>query len=387
MFQKKPAFAFATASSAGGVGVRDILIGLRSNPYVGAAGAALLFAVTLGVLVLALGDPTAGAPSVRVRLQSIGATKGAPPGWLEALAPEPKEEAPLIPDVFTLSESPGRHEADAPAAKAEAPYAPPLAAHGPLPAAPIAGLWAPGPGGGKLPVVAPGGRTPAEAYARPFTPDGRPRVALVIGGLGLNAQTTRAAIEQLPAEITLSFAPYGEDLQGWIDLARRHGHEVLLETPLEPNDYPQNDPGPYTLMSGARPEETVRKLEWLMSRASGYFGLTNYLGSRYLKSDMAVATLTAVLKQRGLAFIDDGQANGRGAGLRASADRIIDDQLSAEAINRQLKTIEGGAVQRGQALGSGFAYPVTIRQTAAWAQGLSARGFQLAPASAVTSKR
>lgn len=387
MFLKKPAFATAAASGAGGAGVRDILLGLRANPYAGAAGAALLFAATLGVLVLALGDPMAGAPSVRVRLQSIGATKGAPPGWLEALAQEPKEEAPLVPDVLQLSEGP---PSAAPAETAKAPEvhaAPPLATHGPLPAAPIAGLWAPGPGGGKLPVVAPGGRTPAEAYARPFTPDGRPRVALVIGGLGLNAQTTRAAIEQLPAEITLSFAPYGEDLQGWIDLARRHGHEVLLETPLEPNDYPQNDPGPYTLMSGARPEETVRKLEWLMSRATGYFGLTNYLGSRFLKSDMAVTTLSAVLKQRGLAFIDDGQANGRGAGQRASADRIIDDQLSAEAINRQLKAVEGGAVQRGQALGSGFAYPVTINQVARWAEGLSARGFQLAPASAVTSKR
>ncbi|MET0337903.1 MAG: divergent polysaccharide deacetylase family protein [Caulobacter sp.] len=384
MFLKKPAFATAAAS---GAGVRDVLLSLRANPYAGAAGAALLFAVTLGVLVLALGDPMAGAPSVRVRLQSIGATKGAPPGWLEALAQEPKEEAPLVPDILLLSEGPPHA---APAEPAEAPEvhdAPPLAAHGPLPVAPIAGLWAPGPGGGKLPVVAPGGRTPAEAYARPFTPDGRPRVALVIGGLGLNAQTTRAAIEQLPAEITLSFAPYGEDLQSWIDLARSHGHEVLLETPLEPNDYPQNDPGPYTLMSGARPEETVRKLEWLMSRATGYFGLTNYLGSRFLKSDMAVTTLSAVMKQRGLAFIDDGQANGRGAGQRASADRIIDDQLSAEAIIRQLKAVEGGAVQRGQALGSGFAYPVTINQVARWADGLSARGFQLAPASAVTSKR
>ncbi|WP_269715275.1 divergent polysaccharide deacetylase family protein [Caulobacter sp. NIBR2454] len=388
MFSRKPAFATASASRAGSVSARDVLLGLKGNPYVGAAGAAVVFAALLGLLVLAVGDSTAGAPSVRVRLQSIGATKGAPPGWLEALAQEPAEEPALIPDVFMLSEAPLQADAgEAVITVEEASAPPPLAAHGPLPAAPIAGLWAPGPGGGKLPVVAPGGRTPAEAYARPFIADGRPKVALVIGGLGLNAQTTRAAIEQLPAEVTLSFAPYGEGLQGWIDLARQHGHEVLLETPLEPNDYPQNDPGPYTLMTGARPEETVRKLEWLMSRATGYFGLTNYLGSRFLQSDPAVTTLTAVMKQRGLAFIDDGQAGGRGFGLRASADRIIDDQLSAEAIDRQLKAIEGGAVQRGQALGSGFAYPVTINQVSRWAEGLSGRGFQLAPASAVVSKR
>jgi hypothetical protein len=210
-------------------------------------------------------------------------------------------------------------------------------------------------------------------------------VALVIGGLGLNSQTTRAAIETLPPEITLSFAPYAEGLQGWIDLARAHGHEVLLETPMEPNDYPANDPGPYTLIAANPPEDTVRKLEWLMSRASGYFGLTNYLGSRFLASDSAMTTFQTALKARGLAFVDDGQAARRGGAIpRASADRIIDDELSASAIDGQLRTLEINAAARGQVLGSGFAYPVTIAQVRTWSAGLAGRGLQLAPASAVT---
>ena len=115
-----------------------------------------------------------------------------------------------------------------------------------------------------------------------------PLAVVVIGGLGLNPQTTRLAIETLPPEVTLSFAPYAEGLQGWIDLARASGHEVLLETPMEPADYPANDPGPYTLIAANRPEDTVRKLEWLMSRATGYFGLTNYLGGRFIANDGAM---------------------------------------------------------------------------------------------------
>jgi polysaccharide deacetylase 2 family uncharacterized protein YibQ len=236
-------------------------------------------------------------------------------------------------------------------------------------------------------VIAADGRTAAEAYARPFTADGRPKVALVIGGLGLNPQTTRAAIETLPPEITLSFAPYAEGLQGWIDLARGHGHEVLLEAPMEPVDYPANDPGPYTLIAANRPEDTVRKLEWLMSRATGYYGLTNYLGSRFVTSDTAMTTFTLALKARGLAFIDDGQASLRGGPIpRASADRIIDDELAAGSIDGQLKMLEAGAAGRGQALGSGFAYPVTINQVRLWAAGLSGRGLQLAPASAMAKR-
>src|SRR6185369_16547064 len=149
-----------------------------------------------------------------------------------------------------------------------------------------------------------------------------PKVALVIGGLGLNAKATRQAIEQLPPEVTLSFVPYADGLQGWIDLARSNGHEVLLEAPMEPLDYPQNDPGPYTLMAQDPPGETTKRLEMLLSRATGYFGVTNYLGGRFLTSDSAMGVFGNALHQRGLGFIDDGSAGGRGGGEpRASAER------------------------------------------------------------------
>src|SRR5690606_28799565 len=109
---------------------------------------------------------------------------------------------------------------------------------------------------------------------------------------------------------------------------RAAGHEVLLETPMEPLDYPDNDPGPYTLMAAAPGPETVKKLEWVLSRATGYFGVTNYLGSRFLASDSGMAAFNGALRGRGLAFVDDGQAARRGGDIpRASAVRIIDAQL------------------------------------------------------------
>ncbi|MBI1684724.1 divergent polysaccharide deacetylase family protein [Caulobacter hibisci] len=392
VFSRKPAYsAAAPAVDAGGGDLRARLMAAATNPYISASAAAFLFLLSLAVLVLITGDPKAGAPIIRLSLSDIGATKGAPDGWREALAPEGAEEAPLLPGAMDLSDHPFARHAAAPELEGEGEAvelaAPPVPTGVALAQAPLPGLSAPGPGGGPLPVIAPDGRTVAEAYARPFTPDGRPRVALVIGGLGLNAQTTRAAIETLPPEITLSFAPYSEGLQGWIDLARSHGHEVLLETPMEPNDYPANDPGPYTLIAANRPDETVRKLEWLMSRATGYFGLTNYLGSKFLASDPAMATFTTALKARGLAFVDDGAAARRGGPIpRASAERGIDDDLSGEAIQAQLGALEAGAGARGQALGVGFAYPVTISQVRNWAGGLSARGVQLAPASAIAKR-
>jgi polysaccharide deacetylase 2 family uncharacterized protein YibQ len=256
----------------------------------------------------------------------------------------------------------------------------------PLAPAPIAGLSSPGPGG-PLPVIAPDGRTPFQAYARPFHDNGKPKVALIIGGLGLNATATRAAIERLPPEVTLSFVPYSDGLQPWIDQARAAGHEVMLEIPMEPLDYPTNDPGPYALMANASASETGKRLEWLLSRGAGYFAVTNYLGGRFLNAPPAVAAFTAVLKARGLGFIDDGSGARRGAGVpRASASAVIDEQLSADGIDKALLGLEAQALQHGSALGAGFSYPVTIEQVGRWAQGLAARGYQLAPASAITHR-
>jgi polysaccharide deacetylase 2 family uncharacterized protein YibQ len=390
MFSRKPAYAANRLVPDEPGELRAKLMAAVSNPYIAASGAALLFLTTLAVLILITGDPKAGAPIIRVPLTKIGATKNAPDGWKEALPNEGEHEAGFVPDTLDLSAKPivgepaGEASISFPGELSAAPVHPP---GGGLPQAPIAGLSGPGPGGAPLPIIAANGRTVAEAYARPFTANGRPRVSVVIGGLGLNPQTTRAAIETLPGEITLSFAPYAEGLQGWIDLARANGHEVLLETPMEPADYPANDPGPYTLIAANRPEDTVRKLEWLMSRATGYFGLSNYLGARFVESDAAMNTFNAALKARGLAFVDDGLAARKGGPIpRASADRVIDDELSASAIDAQLRALETGANARGQSLGSGFAYPVTINQVRAWANGLSARGVQLAPASAMARR-
>jgi uncharacterized protein len=356
------------------------------NPYLGAGAAASLFLATgLGLIAL-LGDPKAGIPEVRISLAKV-TTMAAPPGWREALTSENPGAPTLTEGVYELSESP----IPVPGLGGQATITLP-ADHGfadadPLPQAPFAGMTAQGPGG-LLPIIGGDGRTPAEAYARPFTSNGRPKIALIIGGLGLNATSTRQAIERLPPQVTLSFVPYAEGLQGWIDLARANGHEVLLEAPMEPLDYPDNDPGPYTLMANAQGGETVKKLEWLLSRATGYFGVTNYLGSRFVGSDSAMSALTGALRGRGLAFLDDGSAAKRGGGLpRASADRIIDDQLSGEAVDQQLLALEAGALQHGQALGSGFAYPLTLNQVATWTAAVESRGYQLAPASALLQKR
>jgi polysaccharide deacetylase 2 family uncharacterized protein YibQ len=257
------------------------------------------------------------------------------------------------------------------------------------------GLSEPGPGG-LLPVIAANGTRPSRAYARPFHGDPTaPSIALVIGGMGLNAAVTQSAIDDLPPEVALSFAPYTQDLQTWIDRARLAGHEVLIEAPMEPFDYPNNDPGPNTLLADGSAAENERRLAWLLSRVTGYFAVTNYLGARFSASENALEALFTELEERGVAFLHDGA--GRRSTLSqaantanieyAIADRILDDEPSRDTIDSRLLALEALALQNGAALGSGFAYPATVELVQAWAEDLDTRGYQLAPPSAIMARR
>jgi len=369
--------------------VAKVVAALKKPPVAAATAGAFVLA-TGALFVTVFGDPRAALPTARAEIEKARAGRNIPTGMeafslsgfdlyqdLEANAylgmdgTDPGAEALItLPDGASVGGG-------------VAVTAPVRAPANPLPKAPLAGLHQMGTNG-PVPRIGADGRVPAQAYARPFASNGKPMVSLIVGGLGLNAATTRAAIERLPAEVTLSFVPYAEGLQNWIDLARAHGHEVMIELPMEPTGYPDNDPGPYTLLANGGPDDVESKLDWLMSRATGYFAVTNYLGDRFAASDDGVGTLMSILRQRGVAFIDDGSMRRRpGAFARASADRIIDEQQSPAAILGQLNALEASAKTRGSALGTGFSYPVTVEAAARWTAGLEGRGLQLAPASAM----
>ena len=141
---------------------------------------------------------------------------------------------------------------------------------------------------GPLPRVADDGCKPMTAYAVPAAA-GKFRIAIVVSGLGISAKATSAALASLPASVTLGFAPYAGDVQHWVTQARQFGHEVLLEVPMEPFDFPDCDPGPYTLRVGSMSSVNAERLNWALTRFTGYAGVTNLLGDRLLSDSEALA--------------------------------------------------------------------------------------------------
>ena len=251
---------------------------------------------------------------------------------------------------------------------------------------------------GAIPKVAPDGARPADVYAKPIKPQAGkaegPRVAIVLEGLGIGANATAEALARLPPEVTYAFSPYGIDVERWVNRARSEGHEVLLQVGMEPLDFPDNDPGPQTLLTALSAEQNIDRLHWFMSRFQGYVGVTALMGARFTATDLALAPVLRDVGKRGLIYFDDGasprSAAGQIAGASnvsyARADAVLDGVATASEIDSALNRLEATARARGVAIGAASTLPVTIERIAQWARGAEDRGITLVPVSAVASK-
>jgi uncharacterized protein len=199
----------------------------------------------------------------------------------------------------------------------------------------------------------------------------------------------------LPAAVTLGFVPYGSELTRWITRARGTGHEVLLQVPMEPLDYPDNDPGPQTLIASAPKDQNIDRLHYFLSRSQGYVGVTNLMGARFTANEEALSAVLAETGKRGLLFLDDGssprslaqQAATKNKSPFLKADLVLDARTEWADIDAALVKLEAIAAEKGVAVATASALPVTIERLARWAKTLEARGIRLVPVSAAFQRR
>lgn len=244
---------------------------------------------------------------------------------------------------------------------------------------------------GSLPRRAADGRRPFDVYARPWSGARGARVAIVIGGIGVSQTGTQNAITRLPPEVTLAFASGGNSLDRWMQAARQAGHELVMQVPLEPFDYPLVDPGRNTLTVDAAPVENRDRLHWALSRITNYTGVMNYMGARFVADEAAMEPFFGELAARGLMYLDDGstarsvaQPLARRAGVPyAAGDMPIDGERERGAILRKLDDLERTARARGFAVGTGSAFDVTVDAVATWVNEAKKRGIEIVPVSAV----
>ncbi|WP_370192745.1 MULTISPECIES: divergent polysaccharide deacetylase family protein [Aurantimonas] len=246
---------------------------------------------------------------------------------------------------------------------------------------------------GLLPARAPDGRRPYDVYAGAWSGKPGTRIAIVVGGLGISQTGTMNAIGSLPPGVTFGFSPSGNSLDRWMQEARRSGHELVLQVPLEPVGYPQVDPGEDTLTVDDAAAGDLSALHASLATITNYVGIMNYMGGRFVAEPAAMEPLIAELGRRGLMFFDDASSLRSVAADTAQlqsvpaavSDLSIDRSQDPADIRSQLDTLERIARAEGTAIGVASAFDVSVATIAKWIGEARGRGIEIVPLSALAN--
>ncbi|MCL2474227.1 MAG: divergent polysaccharide deacetylase family protein [Alphaproteobacteria bacterium] len=246
---------------------------------------------------------------------------------------------------------------------------------------------------GTLPIVGRKGETSRQVYARPFdNKDERPRIAFVLTGIGFSKELSDLAAAQISPSVTLAISPHADSPAAWAKKARSSGHEILLEIPVEPFDYPESDPGPGTLLTSMSEQENKDRLLAFLKSAAGYVGLIPSQSSVFLTNPSKFANVLWHLKQRGLLLVYNNLNPSETIESMAFQQGVpvafmtvkLDDDLSPEGIENAFKELETAALEKGRAVGAASINPLILTMLNDWSKTLADKGIVLAPVSAVT---
>lgn len=237
---------------------------------------------------------------------------------------------------------------------------------------------------------------PMDVYSRPPATEGNfgvARIVLIVGGLGISQTGTQQAIKLLPGEVTLAFAPYGNSLQRWMENARKSGHEILLQLPMEPFDYPSNNPGRQTLRTDLEASENTANLNWLLARITNYVGVISYLGGKFETNELAMKPVFNQLARRGLLFVDDGSVRNSITEQVAAASLLpyakaglhIDAIRDRAKIKERLEELAATAQRTGMAIGYANAFSESIEMIADFARNAASSDIEITPVSAIVT--
>ena len=191
------------------------------------------------------------------------------------------------------------------------------------------------------------------------------KMAIVIDDVGYRMDTMDELLS-MPAAITFAVIPNAPHAAKLSQLARQHGHQVIIHLPLQPSDPKEQDPGSLTVDMS---ESQMRiLLESAMNTVPNAVGLNNHTGSLFSKNQQAADRLMNALKDTPLFFLDSKTVAGSVLAETAEKygidslqrDLFLDHDIDEEKIYQQLLAMKALANKSGAAIAIGHPYPETI---------------------------
>ncbi|HMA85636.1 MAG TPA: divergent polysaccharide deacetylase family protein [Desulfosalsimonadaceae bacterium] len=201
---------------------------------------------------------------------------------------------------------------------------------------------------------------------QPAASDDRPKVALIIDDMG-HQRDMAEKFFNLDARLTYAVLPFSRYHREIAEAAARRGYQVMLHLPMEPNEYPDIDPGPGALLTAMTPDERLRQLKTDLGAVPHIKGVNNHMGSKMTAMSDQMNQVFTVLKRRGLFFIDSRTSSA--SQCRSSArlfqlpfaerDVFLDHVQTRQAIAQKIDELINVAEITGAAIGIGHPHEIT----------------------------
>ena len=216
-------------------------------------------------------------------------------------------------------------------------------------------------------------------------PGARGRLAILLDDAGQNDDLVPAAAA-LPKQVGIAVLPFLPRSAETATAMHEAGHEVWLHLPMEPENYPADNPGPGAVLVSMTTGELRTTVHTAINNIPFAVGVNNHMGSRATANLKTMTWIMQELSARGMAFIDSrtttktvAERAARAQGVPTNRRHVfLDNERNPAAIRKQLEEAVYRCRLDGEAIAIGHLDRVTVQVLAEELPGLAARGADLA---------
>ena len=216
----------------------------------------------------------------------------------------------------------------------------------------------------------------------------KPVLVIVIDDMGISKKHT-AEITSLKYPLTAAFLTYGQQLEEQVNHSIAAGQEIMLHTPMEPQT--KADLAPDTLTTAMSLKEIKTNFEKMLKNFPWIKGINNHMGSKLTEDFERMSVIMAVLKEKGLFFLDSktsaksrAEEAAQKVGIPYAHRHVFLDNTNEKTyILKQLHKLESLAQKNGYAIAIGHPKSGTYEALKEWLPQVNKKGFKLMPLSEV----
>jgi len=210
--------------------------------------------------------------------------------------------------------------------------------------------------------------SPGKNLAIPDKKKPHGKIAIIIDDIGNEIESLYDLLD-IGVTMTYSVLPYSEHAADACTIIEANNAHAMMHMPMEPESYPDTDPGRGALLTGMSDREIKEAARQALAMVPCARGANNHMGSRMSADRDAMSAFLSVIRDQGMFYVDSRTTvdtvafiTAQRMGVPAAERRVfLDHEQTEEAVRKSLVKLALKADEEGIAIAIGHPHPVTIK--------------------------